>query len=299
MAIPKINLFGRINRATFWTLYVAQGLVLFALLMLHFVAPFSDVLLALIAAPRLRDVGRSGWWAAVVLVPDLLVSGFVFPTLPREERLTAFILLGLIANGLFVVLGAWPGQSGANRFGDRPPAGLTNPFGRPVAAVKRQSAGEARPTARPRIIISGRANRATYLAWLTALLVLIIILIVMGVSLANNLILCLEALAIAISAPRLRDLGRSGWWAFGVFLADFLIIVVAVYLDSVHKLSSWASQVIAAAVIILTPVVPLVLLAAWKGDPAPNKFGNPPPPGVVNLFGRSPPTETEIADTFA
>lgn len=301
MANPKVNLFGRINRATYWTSYVAQGLVLMALLLIfHIKTPFSDVILALIAAPRLRDIGRSGWWAAAVLAPDLVLSGLIFPALPRDERLPAYLLLAVIVSGLFIALGAWRGQCEANRFGDPPPAGPANPFGRPAAATEASDAGEAPPETRPIIIISGRANRETYLTWLMGLVVLVAVLAFAGLDMANALALCVEALAIAISAPRLRDLGRSGWWAFGVFLVDFLIILVFNGLSDAHQLRSLASQLVGAAAIILTPVVFLVVLAALKGEPGPNRFGPPLPPGVIaNLFGRPAPTEEEVADTFA
>lgn len=61
---------------------------------------------------RLHDRGRSGWWAA------LLLLGLV-ATWPRPEGFFDF-LLGLALIWGAVELGVMPGEQGANRFGGNP-----------------------------------------------------------------------------------------------------------------------------------------------------------------------------------
>ena len=66
---------------------------------------------ACVLSKRLHDRGRSGWWAALVLlVPDNFFDGF-------------FVLVALWA---LIDLGAMPGEHGANRYGPNPlrPAAL-------------------------------------------------------------------------------------------------------------------------------------------------------------------------------
>jgi uncharacterized membrane protein YhaH (DUF805 family) len=67
---------------------------------------------ACVLSKRLHDRGRSGWWAALVLlaavaiwpVPDNFFDGF-------------FVLVALWA---LIDLGAMPGEHGANRYGPNP-----------------------------------------------------------------------------------------------------------------------------------------------------------------------------------
>src|SRR5215204_881364 len=53
---------GRMNRATYW-LGLAVGLAVFALLRIFMKdASINEVVLLILAIPRLHDTGRSGWW---------------------------------------------------------------------------------------------------------------------------------------------------------------------------------------------------------------------------------------------
>ncbi len=67
---------------------------------------------ACILSKRLHDRGRSGWWAALVLVSVVAIW-------PAPERPLDF-LFSLVVLWAVVELGAMPGEQGANRFGPNP-----------------------------------------------------------------------------------------------------------------------------------------------------------------------------------
>ena len=84
-----------------------------------FVYPLLFYCGACVLSKRLHDRGRSGWWAALVLLAVLAVW-------PEPHGIFDFLfMLVLIWAG--VELGAMPGETGANRFGP-------NPLRPPVAA---------------------------------------------------------------------------------------------------------------------------------------------------------------------
>ena len=103
---------------------------------------------------------------------------------------------------------------------------------------------------------SGRALRSEYWYWVLFTVLLSIVTSIIDVALfpfedvsplssITNLALLLPGLAV--SARRLHDVGRSGWW--------LLLAVV--------------------------PVIGWIILLIWtvtKGDAAPNRFGPPPQP---------------------
>ena len=75
---------------------------------------------ACVLSKRLHDRGRTGWWAALVLIALLAV----WPAPGRVFGPLAF-LFGVVIIWAAVELGAMPGELGANRFGPnplRPPA---------------------------------------------------------------------------------------------------------------------------------------------------------------------------------
>jgi uncharacterized membrane protein YhaH (DUF805 family) len=82
---------------------VAHGLTAWAV---HGVLLFAA---ACVLSQRLHDLGRSGWWAALVLLAFVVVW-------PEPDGLIDFLfVLPLIWAA--VELGAMPGEAGANRFG--------------------------------------------------------------------------------------------------------------------------------------------------------------------------------------
>jgi uncharacterized membrane protein YhaH (DUF805 family) len=117
---------GRTNRATYW---LSAAIVAALLLAIALIAPsqvkISEVVLVILAVPRLHDIGRTGWWvmAGVALeVVGLIVALFVLNSLAA----TGLVSLGVL--GLMAWLGAIPGEDGPNRFGPKPGPGLS--FGR-------------------------------------------------------------------------------------------------------------------------------------------------------------------------
>ena len=85
---------------------IAHGLTAWAV---HGVLLFAA---ACVLSKRLHDCGRSGWWAALVL----LAFAVVWPQ--PEDFIDFLFVLPLVWAA--VALGAMPGEPGANRFG--PPA---------------------------------------------------------------------------------------------------------------------------------------------------------------------------------
>ena len=77
---------------------------------------------ACVLSKRLHDRGRSGWWAALVLVATVAV----WPEPGRVFGPLAFPF-GLVVVWAIIELGVMPGEAGANRYGP-------NPLGPPVAA---------------------------------------------------------------------------------------------------------------------------------------------------------------------
>jgi uncharacterized membrane protein YhaH (DUF805 family) len=72
-----------------------------------------------VLSKRLHDRGRSGWWAAVILVSLIAVW-------PTPKHFLDFLFAGVVV-WTIIELGVMPGEQGANRYG-------TNPL-KPVAAV--------------------------------------------------------------------------------------------------------------------------------------------------------------------
>lgn len=113
---------GRIARGPF----LVAAAVLFGLLALYeaiagstlrlltgwFIYPVLIFVGACVLSKRLHDRGRSGWWAAVILVAVIAV--WPYP-LGFFDFLFSVVIVWAI-----VELGALPGEQGANRFGSNP-----------------------------------------------------------------------------------------------------------------------------------------------------------------------------------
>ena len=117
---------GRTNRITYLFAVVIIA-VLYGLLLALLKDPpkVSEVVIVIVAVPRIHDLGRSGWWLLVpfgVEVAALVVA--IAARLPEQE---VYVLFGAVAALILVVivsLGLIPGQTNANRFGEAPPPGL-------------------------------------------------------------------------------------------------------------------------------------------------------------------------------
>jgi uncharacterized membrane protein YhaH (DUF805 family) len=119
-------------------------------------------------------------------------------------------------------------------------------------------------------LLKGRINRATYWA-------------IVGVAIAAILISVLvfrrplpAALVVMLIAaiPRLHDLGRTGWWAGGVFVA-----LMALFFGGGFALPPKAFQNALGAAVLVLPVL-LSALGGLPGQAGDNRFGPPPPRGL-------------------
>jgi uncharacterized membrane protein YhaH (DUF805 family) len=85
--------------------------------------PGAEVVVGLIAVPRLHDVGRSGWW----LLP-LFAGEFLAVAIGWSGGADGILLAGgiyvLLCLFLLIVLGFVPGQPSANRWGEPPLPGV-------------------------------------------------------------------------------------------------------------------------------------------------------------------------------
>jgi uncharacterized membrane protein YhaH (DUF805 family) len=115
---------GRSPRAPFWiavamlfalsALYEALAGPTLKLLTFWFIYPALLFASACVLAKRLHDRGRSGWWAALVLLAVVMI----WPT-PHGVRAA---LAWPVLIWALIELGVMAGEQGANRFGPNPAA---------------------------------------------------------------------------------------------------------------------------------------------------------------------------------
>jgi uncharacterized membrane protein YhaH (DUF805 family) len=176
--MPKLNLFERINRATYWVWLIPLIVVVVAIAVINVFIAMSapglsirgaEWLFLLAFVPRLHDVGRSGWWGAGVIFGNEITSEL---TLHRLVPMTVGSAVIWLTVALAVYLGAQSGRGTSNIFGDPPPAGVANIFRRHrrpdpgfTGTDYSQSRGILGLPA-TWVIVSGRVNRATFWAWL-------------------------------------------------------------------------------------------------------------------------------------
>jgi uncharacterized membrane protein YhaH (DUF805 family) len=113
----------RMNRVTYGALLVALVVAYFVMVNTMKRPPGAEVLVALIAVPRLHDVGRTGWWLLPLFLGELVAvaigwSGGVDGILVAGGLYVLFCLV------LLVVLGLIPGEGATNRWGEPPLSGL-------------------------------------------------------------------------------------------------------------------------------------------------------------------------------
>lgn len=116
----------RINRTTYWLMLVI-ALALAALLGRFGPAATaaSVVLFLYVSVPRLHDIGRSGWIAVAVLVPEIVIGIAVGLLVPAPDRPAILGVIGMVVLGLQAILGCIPGNLAPNRWGKPPAKGLS------------------------------------------------------------------------------------------------------------------------------------------------------------------------------
>lgn len=108
----------------------------------------------------------------------------------------------------------------------------------------------------------GRINRATYWLFLAILVAgVAAFIVVTGLPAPFALILM-----IALCTPRLHDVGRSGWWAGGVYI--------------VYIVSELAAPTTVKGLVDLFMLVGIITIGVPGGRAGPNRYGPQPPPGV-------------------
>lgn len=128
-------------------------------------------------------------------------------------------------------------------------------------------------------LLKARLNRASY--WVIVG-VAIVAMVVSALAFRRPLPAALVVMLIA-AIPRLHDLGRTGWWAGGVFIALMALFFGGQYVLPPHALQN----ALGVAVLVLPGL--LVCLGALPGQKADNAFGAAPPRGLS--FKPAPPTE--------
>ncbi len=132
-------------------------------------------------------------------------------------------------------------------------------------------------------LLKGRINRASY--W-----------VIVGVAIAAMLVSALvfmrplpAALVVMLIAavPRLHDLGRTGWWAGGVFIA-----LMALFFGGGFVIPPQAYQNVLGVAVLVLPVL-LSVLGGLPGQGADNRFGPPPPKGLSFKPAVAPAPQTE------
>ena len=122
--------YGRINRPTYFLCF-AILIASYALVAAFVDKPprIGEVLAIIIAIPRLHDIGKSGWWAAAVILLELVVVFAAMPFALAAHQTGIILIAGglfaFVALGLMILLGCIKGQEGVNKYGEAPPPGLS------------------------------------------------------------------------------------------------------------------------------------------------------------------------------
>ena len=119
--------------------------------------------------------------------------------------------------------------------------------------------------------LSGRTNRPTY--WLS--LGVVVAIIGIGALVFHAQAKVSEIILIMVCVPRLHDIGRSGWVAVGVVLAEIVVLLGAVMLnvdDETFELLAGLTVLVIAGLLIWLGCIP--------SDKVSNRFGYEPTPGI-------------------
>jgi len=120
----------------------------------------------------------------------------------------------------------------------------------------------------------GRMNRATFWLALGAVVALYAAIAFFG----NRTVAVNEIVLIIACVPRLHDIGRSGWLVLGPIALELGAVALA-FSALPTDVTGTIMGCVALVIIGL-----IVWLGCIPGNPAANRFGDPPPPGLS--FGR-------------
>lgn len=122
---------GRVNRTTY-LVQLALVVALYGALIVFNVKPGgAEVVVVVLAVPRLHDLGRSGWWSTLFIAGQMVLVAWALGTgVNAETLLMASGLYTLASLGALIVLGLMPGQKAANRFGPPPRRGFQWQYGK-------------------------------------------------------------------------------------------------------------------------------------------------------------------------
>ena len=312
---------GRAQRSEFWWWILFSVLAILIITFTSF--GFLTLIFSLVAflpsiavtARRLHDIDKSGWWQIMYLVPLVLV---MLSALISSSQGNAFF--GLIAGNLglaffasIIVLIVWlatKGTHGNNRFGTDPLIVFgTEP---PIVDTPPQKQGDVTmyfeqaigTCFRKYATFSGRAQRSEFWWWVLFSEVGGIIfslldaaLFGMGPFIASqsfgisqffgvlgtifSLIIFLPN--IAVTARRLHDIDKSGWWQ----IIGLPIIAILIF-----AFISYMPIIIGIAVVVLFAIA-IILIVWWatKGTQGDNRFGPDP---LANQMADAPPQNREM-----
>jgi uncharacterized membrane protein YhaH (DUF805 family) len=120
----------------------------------------------------------------------------------------------------------------------------------------------------------GRINRATYLLSLA----IMVAIYALAIGFMTRPPRVAEILALLIAVPRLHDIGKSGWWAGAVILAELAVVFIALpFAISAKQIDI---LLIAGGLFVFAVLGLMIVLGCIRGQDGVNKYGEAPPPGI-------------------
>jgi uncharacterized membrane protein YhaH (DUF805 family) len=119
-------------------------------------------------------------------------------------------------------------------------------------------------------VLNIRINRATY--WLGLVCIFAVNILISRITKRPPAIG--EFLLLLICAPRLRDTGRSLAWIGYIFLGEIAVAIAALVTLPLK------TAMVPINLYGLFVTVMLIWLGCIRGEAGPNRFGEPPPPGI-------------------
>lgn len=110
---------GRIGRLEYWIWFALVVIVAIGLSAAHalLLSPVLQVAFITQQNRRLHDLGKSGWWALLLVVAPFVVGHLLELTMSRSQ---ANVLSTLVGFAFILWIGAVPGDAMGNRFGPPP-----------------------------------------------------------------------------------------------------------------------------------------------------------------------------------